>query len=144
MFKIIFSLTLIILALLGGLHVSALWVDRKMNTVTGNEVQDISSEISAFHSSLMIGDLHSDSTLWSRNLITRSKRGHIDLPRLRDGNIAIQIFTSVTKSPLGLNYKNNSEKSFDTITLLSIAQLWPVETWFSRTQRALYQAEKIL
>ncbi len=143
MFKIIFSLTLIILALLGGLHVFALWTDGKMNTVTGNAVQDISSEISAFHSSLMIGDLHSDSTLWSRNLVTRSKRGHIDLPRLRDGNVAIQIFTSVTKSPLGLNYKNNSENSFDTITLLSIAQLWPVETWFSRTQRALYQAEKI-
>ena len=44
---------------------------------------------------------------------------------------------------MGLNYKNNSENSFDTITLLSIAQLWPVETWFSRTQRALYQAKKI-
>ena len=143
MSKIIFALTLIFLALLGGLHVFALWADGKMNSVTENEVQDISSEISAFHSSLMIGDLHSDSTLWSRNLVTRSKRGHIDLPRLRDGNIAIQIFTSVTKSPLGLNYKNNSENSFDTITLLSIAQLWPVETWFSRTQRALYQAEKI-
>ena len=108
--------------MLCGLDVVALWIDGKMNTVTENEIQVVSSEISAFHSSLIIGDLHADSTLWSRDLATRSKRGHIDLPRLRDGNIAIQIFTSVTKSPLGLNYNNNSEKSFDTITLLSIAQ----------------------
>ena len=143
MLKVIFSLALTILALLGGLHIFAFWVDGKMNSVTGNTIQDIPSEVSALHSSLMIGDLHADSTLWSRDIVTRSKRGHIDLPRLRDGNVAIQIFTSVTKSPLGLNYNNNSEKSFDTITLLSIAQLWPVETWFSRTQRALYQAEKV-
>ena len=77
--------------MLCGLDVVALWIDGKMNTVTvtENAIEVVSSEISAFHSSLIIGDLHADSTLWSRDLATRSKRGHIDLPRLRDGNIAI-------------------------------------------------------
>ena len=79
MFKIIFSLTLTILILLCGLHVVALWIDGKMNTVTENIIQDVSSEISAFHSSLIIGDLYADSTLWSRDLATRSKRDHIEV-----------------------------------------------------------------
>ena len=29
--------------------------------------------------------------------------GHLDLPRMQQGNIALQVFTTVTKSPSGLN-----------------------------------------
>ena len=54
MFKAIFSTILTGLTLFGGLHLFAFWVDNQMNSVTPNNVEKITSEISAFHSSLMI------------------------------------------------------------------------------------------
>ena len=81
--------------------------------------------------------------LWKRNLLNRVNRGHIDLPRLREGNVALQLFSSVTKSPHGLNYDRNSADEADDITRLSIAQAQPVRTWDSLLQRSLWQAAKL-
>ena len=92
------------------------------------------------HQSLNIGDLHADSTLWQRDLLKRGDRGHVDIPRLREGNVAVQVFTTVTKSPMGMNNVQNSADAVDTITFLAIAQRWPVTTWKSRKLRALHQA----
>ncbi|AWF83443.1 peptidase M19 [Microbulbifer sp. A4B17] len=95
------------------------------------------------HQTLLVGDLHADSFLWARDLRKRADYGHLDLPRAREGNLGIQVFTSVTKSPRGLNYKKNSSKAGDNITLLAIAQAWPVRTWRSLYERALYHAERV-
>ena len=57
--------------------------------------------------------------------------------------MAVQVFTAVTKSPAGLNYDENAADAFDNITPLVMAQLWPMRTWWSLTERALYQAEKL-
>jgi microsomal dipeptidase-like Zn-dependent dipeptidase len=81
--------------------------------------------------------------LWKRNLLTHANRGHIDLPRLREGNVALQLFSSVTKSPHGLNYDRNSADEADDITRLSIAQAQPVRTWDSLFQRSLWQAARL-
>ena len=97
----------------------------------------------ALHKRLVIGDWHSDALLWDRNLRQRSTRGHVDLPRLRDGNVALQVFTTVTKSPSGLNYEHNSAEASDDITLLFIAQARSPRTWFDLTERALDQAAKL-
>ncbi|MDX1781470.1 MAG: membrane dipeptidase, partial [Thalassovita sp.] len=43
----------------------------------------------------------------------------------------------------GLNDHSNSADAFDNITLLAFGQLWPVRTWGSLLQRALYQSEKL-
>lgn len=97
----------------------------------------------ALHKTLVIGDWHSDALLWRRDLRQRSTRGHVDLPRLRDGNVAVQVFTTVTKSPSGLNYEHNSAEASDDITLLFMAQARPPRTWGDLTERALHQAAQL-
>lgn len=97
----------------------------------------------ALHKTLVIGDWHSDALLWDRDLRQRSTRGHVDLPRLREGNVALQVFTTVTKSPSGLNYEQNSAEAADDITLLFLAQARPPRTWFDLTERALHQADQL-
>lgn len=94
------------------------------------------------HQSLTVADLHADSLLWARDLSERGDWGHVDLPRLREGNVALQTFSAVTHSPRGLNLEHNSDDS-DNITPLAIAQRWPPRTWGDRTERALYQAERL-
>ena len=86
--------------------------------------------------------MHGDTLLWGRDLDKRSSRGQIDLQRLIEGNVALQIFSSVTKTPKGQNYASNSDKT-DNITLLTIAQLQPPRTWGSLLQRPLYHAQKL-
>ncbi len=115
--------------------------DAKRNTVI---IQDIASNTATleFHQSLFIADLHADSLLWDRNLKLKHKRGHVDIPRLLEGNIGLQIFSVVTKSPKNQNLFNNSDET-DNITLLVIAQRWPIRTWASLYQRAVYQSEKL-
>ena len=118
-------------------------IERGMNVIQPGPEPEISDAARALHSELFIGDLHSDSTLWRRDLTQASDRGHVDLPRLVAGNVALQVFTSVTKSPSGQNYERNATDTSDNITLLAIAQRWPPATWSSLTERALYQAHKL-
>ncbi len=86
--------------------------------------------------------IHADSLLWNRNLLQRQSYGHVDIPRLQASNVALQVFTVVTKVPSQLNLERNSGQS-DDITKLAIAQGWPLSTWFSLKQRASYQASKL-
>lgn len=117
-------------------------LERGMNKVDGKPLAEVSEHAKALHKTLTIVDLHSDSLLWSRDFLDRAKRGHMDLPRLEDGNVALQILASTTKSPKGQNYDANSGDT-DNITGLVIAQLQPVRTWNSLLQRSLWHAEKL-
>ena len=45
------------------------------------------------HRSLNVADLHADSLLWGRDLLARNSRGQVDIPRLIDGNVALQVFS---------------------------------------------------
>jgi microsomal dipeptidase-like Zn-dependent dipeptidase len=94
------------------------------------------------HRSLTIADLHADSLLWGRNLLHRSSTGHVDVPRLAEGNVAIQAFTVVTTSAQNQNIYQNAGSS-DTVHYLSILEGWPPRTWNSPKQRALYQAGRL-
>ena len=111
-----------------------------------NKVQPVAFTVSpraaALQKTLDVADMHADSLLWKRDLLTRSTRGMIDLPRLQAGNYALQIFSSVTKTPKGQNYDGNSGDT-DNITTLVIADLQPVRTWSSLLQRSLYHADKL-
>ncbi|WP_444933119.1 dipeptidase [Microbulbifer sp. JTAC008] len=118
-------------------------IEKSMNKVEPGKIAALSSEAKALHQSLLVGDLHADSFLWARDLRKRADYGHLDLPRAREGNLGIQVFTSVTKSPRGQNYQKNSSKAGDNITLLAIAQAWPVKAWGSLYERALYHAERV-
>ena len=79
---------------------------------------------------------------WGRNLLRRSARGHIDIPRLAEGNVSIQAFTVVTTAPRNLNIYQNSD-STDLVRYIAIFEGWPPRTWNSPKQRALYQAERL-
>lgn len=117
-------------------------VEASMNGVLPHEPYAISDRAMQLHESLFVADLHSDSLLWKRNLLRESAVGHMDLPRLRRGNVALQVFSATTKSPAGQNYNRNAADS-DRITLLAVASFWPPRTWFSLYERAVYQLDKL-
>lgn len=117
------------------------YVEGSMNRIDGKPLPAIRPEVAALHATLTIVDLHSDTLMWRRDVIDPAKRGHMDLPRLHDGNVALQIFSSVTKTPKNQNYDANSADG-DNITLLTVAQLQPVRTWTSLLERSLWHAAK--
>ena len=116
--------------------------ERSLNKIDGKPLAAVSDHARALHKTLTIVDLHSDTLLWQRSLLTGAGRGHVDLPRLEDGNVALQVFSSVTKTPKGQNYDANGGDT-DNITALTIAQLQPVRTWTSLLERSLWHAEKL-
>lgn len=118
-------------------------LDEEKNVVVEHQAYEISDQAQQLHSSLLIGDWHADSLLWMRNLNEQYDYGHLDFPRMQQGNMALQMFTTVTKSPSGQNYERNSSDASDNITLLAMAQRWPMATWTSLAERALFQADKL-
>ena len=117
-------------------------VESRMNRTLRKPPYQVPSAAQELHRQLVIADLHADSLLWGRDLLSRSRQGHLDVPRMQVGNVAIQAFTVVTKVPKGLNMNRNTEQS-DDIRRLAMAELWPPRTWNSLLQRALYQAERL-
>ncbi len=117
-------------------------VDQRQNKVLAKPPYTASDKAFALHRQLTVVDLHADSLLWGRDLLERDTVGHVDIPRLADGNVALQVFSLPTKSPRGLNIERNDDKS-DNITLLALAERWPPSTWNSLTERALYQARRL-
>ena len=115
--------------------------ERGMNKVVGGP-WPVGPRAAALHATLAIADMHADTLLWQRHLDDRATQGQVDLPRLQDGNVALQVFSSVTKTPKGQNYDSNGADT-DNITLLAIGQLQPVRTWGSLLERSLWHAEKL-
>ncbi|MGQ0710266.1 MAG: dipeptidase [Rhodoferax sp.] len=137
------ALGLLLALALGGvaLQVSAV-VDARMNSVVQTAPGAAAPAARAQHAQLFVADLHNDALLWNRDLLQHYGRGHTDLPRLLQGQMALQVFATVTKTPKGLNYERNGADS-DNITLLAQVQRWPRATWGSLLERALYQADKL-
>jgi microsomal dipeptidase-like Zn-dependent dipeptidase len=80
--------------------------------------------------------------LWRRDLRKAASVGHMDIPRLKEGNVALQVFSATTKSPAGQNYESNTADS-DRLTTLAMALRWPIRTWSSIYERAVYQLDKL-
>lgn len=118
------------------------FLDYRMNSTADHGPYQASAVAQALHRQLWIADLHDDALLWQRDPLQRHSYGHADLPRLLEGNVGLQVFAAVTKTPRGLNYTSNAADS-DNITPLVIAQRWPRATWNSLLQRALYQSERL-
>ncbi|HJS57429.1 MAG TPA: membrane dipeptidase [Vicinamibacteria bacterium] len=117
-------------------------VEAHFNEVAPGFPRPVSEAARRIHETLLVADLHSDALLWGADLAKRRARGHVDLPRLREGRVAIQGFSVVTQTPRGLNYDRNVPDS-DNVTLLALVQLWPPGTWSSLLERALYQAGRL-
>jgi membrane dipeptidase len=142
--SVIFLLGLLFLSTAGFFGLAPTVADRMMNKIVPARpsLQARPADVLALHKGLNIVDLHSDSLLWRRDLLRGTAYGHIDLPRLEQGHVALQIFSSVTKSPKGLNYDRNSSDS-DSLGLLVRAQLQPGRTWNSLLARSLHHADKL-
>ncbi len=135
------------LILLGGLFftqkIAAPKLDAKTNRVALHPPYPVNITTQKFHDKLRVADLHSDTFLWKRDPTKRHDYSHVDLPRLREGGVDLQVFSAVTKSPKGLNFGENAANAPDDITRLALLQLWPPRTWRSIYERAAYQAQRL-
>ncbi len=138
-------LALLLLVVLGAgafFFVGASVAERFLNVTLRRPPYEASGRARALHARLFVADLHADTLLWDRDLLERAGRGHVDVPRLREGNVALQFFTTVTKVPFGSNYESNDGDT-DEITPLVVGSRWPPATWRSLKERALFQSRKL-
>lgn len=118
-------------------------IDNQFNPVINKGPYKASdSAIELYQSLDFVGDLHCDALLWDRNLLKRNDHGQVDIPRMIEGNVALQAFTIVTKSPKGQNMDQNTGET-DNITSLVIAQGRGIDSWFSLYERAIDQCEAL-
>jgi membrane dipeptidase len=116
--------------------------ERRLNGVGDRGPYAVGPAARDLHDQLTIIDLHADSLLWGRDLLRRADRGHVDVPRLVDGNVALQVFALPTKVPRHLNIERNDDRT-DDIRLVAFLQGWPRATWRSLLARADYQAGRL-
>lgn len=115
----------------------------KVNQVLPHTPFEISPEARSLHDSLLIADWHTDSLMWLRDLLERSEQGQVDIPRLREGNVAVQVFTSVTRVPdAGIQVQDNPAEG-DKIAALAFLDKWPEAARKSLYARAIYHADKM-
>lgn len=119
-------------------------VEKSLNRVAGAPQPSASEQARELHRRLFVADLHADSLLWGRDLLARGSRGHVDVPRLVEGQVALQAFTVVSAVPniLTMNIERNDGPG-PTVTLLALAGRWPRATWGSLKERALYQSRRL-
>ncbi len=137
---IVAGVVLVLVTLLASLAPAI--VDRALNRVLHAPPYTVSAEAEKLYRDLFVVDLHGDPLLWDRDLNERLDHGAIDVPRLIEGNVGIQCFFIVSKSPYGQNI-DRTEDSSDSITALGILQGWPRKTWGSFLERALFQAGRL-
>lgn len=138
-------IVLIILLIIGAgvfFFVLPAQVEKGENKTLQSPPYSASAKASELHKKLLVADLHADSLLWGRDLLVKGTRGHIDVPRLMEGNVALQVFSVVTKTPRNLNIENNDDTT-DNLFLLGVAQRLPFKTWNSLKERALYHASRL-
>jgi len=113
-----------------------------MNRVRSAPPYVVSDRVAELHGSLDVVDLHADSLLWGRDLLIRGDRGHVDVPRLIEGRVALQAFAACPKVPRHINLDRNEDRS-DEVLLLGLASGWPVSALTSLVARTLLFASRL-
>jgi microsomal dipeptidase-like Zn-dependent dipeptidase len=135
------ALLLLAVLIVSFLAVPAL-VDGHLNQTRQGGPYRVSARARALHARLLVADLHADSLVWGRDLLARGTRGHLDVPRLIEGGVALQVFDVFTKTPWGQNIDRTEDRG-DAVTLLALTQGWAPKTWTSLKERAVYQARRL-
>ena len=117
-------------------------IERRWNRVHSKGPYRASSRAVELHRSLTVVDLHADSLLWGRDLLKRWSHGHVDVPRLVEGGVALVALAASTQVPRGANLERNDDRT-DHVTALALGQRWPRATWGSRLARALHLALRL-
>lgn len=142
--KFLLFLGILFVIYLIGINTVPQYIESERNPVKALGPYQVSPEAQALYDRLdFIADLHCDALLWGRNLNERGEQGHVDFPRMREANVALEMFTIVSKSPAGQNMQSNSEDAFDNITPLTIAKGEGPWNWFSLVDRTLSQSEAL-
>lgn len=113
-----------------------------LNRLDPVSLPPISEQARALHASSFVADLHADSLLFGRDLLARGSLGHVDLPRLREGGVALQVFGLPTRVYFGTNIDRTEARGLDALTVAGIAKLSPT-AWQSPMERALYHAARL-
>ncbi|MBW2241641.1 MAG: membrane dipeptidase [Deltaproteobacteria bacterium] len=119
------------------------WIDQGINRLEAEPPFDGSAHAKALLDAFGAVDLHADPLLWDRDLAERHDHGQIDLPRLIEGKVAVQVFGIVTQTPMGMNFERTPADDPDMVTALAVLQRWPRSTWTSRRARAEHQAANL-
>lgn len=136
-------LGILVLAFLGLFFLAPGAADRAMNRVSAPAPFEASERATALYRTLRVVDLHADPLLWDRDPLERIAHGQVDVPRLIEGGVALQVFGLVTQSPRSQNYDRTPAEDLDSITLLSVLQRWPIRSWWSRRARAEHMTAKL-
>ena len=125
---------------------AAFWVganlEEFLNRVQPVALPSVSAQARALHAAAFVADMHADTLMLRGDLTVRSRTGHVDLPRLQEGGVALQFFTAVTKVPLGLNIESNDSDSLDLLTLVGLVRFTPFATR-DLLGRALLYSERL-
>jgi membrane dipeptidase len=142
--KILIALLALFLLYVIAISTIPSYIENERNPIKSSGPYRVSDEAQAFYDSLdFIADLHCDALLWGRDLTERGDRGHVDFPRMREANVAFEMFTIVSKSPSGQNMQQNSAETFDNITPLTIVKGESPFNWFSLINRTLSQSSDL-
>jgi microsomal dipeptidase-like Zn-dependent dipeptidase len=106
--------------------------DRIVNRVHIAPPYTVDPQALAVHRASTVVDLHADALIWGRDLLERHDRGQVDVPRLRDGNVFLEVFSMPTRARTG------DDRGFDRILANAVLEWWPLATWQSTRARALY------
>ena len=115
--------------------------EARMNPLLPASDAPVGDAARAVHATLRVADLHADSLLFGRDLLVRGDRGHVDVPRLIEGRVVLQVLSMAVKTPRGLNIERNDDTTDDVIQL-ALAGRWPVATWRRLLPRVLYLARR--
>lgn len=130
-----------VMLVLGWLYLG-LRLESWVNVVTPERLPEVGPRAEALHGTSFVADLHADSLLFGRDLLERSTMGHVDLPRLQEGGVALQIFSLPTIVPYGLNIESNEGDGLDMLTLAGVVQLSPTAL-LGPMGRALHAADRL-
>jgi microsomal dipeptidase-like Zn-dependent dipeptidase len=117
-------------------------LERFVNRVERVVLLGISNEAQQIHDESFVVDLHADSLMFGRDLLARSDVGHVDLPRLQEGGVGLQMFTAVTKAPFGFDIHHTDRDGIDFLTVGAVVQRSPLAN-LGPKDRALLQAEQL-
>jgi microsomal dipeptidase-like Zn-dependent dipeptidase len=117
-------------------------IEKSFNPVINKPPYRVSERARVLHEKLLVADLHADSLLWNRDLLEKAEVSQVDVPKLVEGNVALQAFTVATKTPRNLNIERNTDETDNTFWL-ALAQRQPFENLSSLLKRATWQAARL-
>jgi microsomal dipeptidase-like Zn-dependent dipeptidase len=128
---------------LAGCEYLANLTDRGLNELA--EPQPVITDADrGYHSQFLVVDLHADTLMWRRGLNESSALGQVDLKRLREGNVGLQVLTMPTRTPGKDDARQCTDAAnSDPVPILAMANGWPPAAWVTPYHRAIAQAEEL-